>query len=78
MKLQLGRRMYTTFHTGRIQSCCYLALKKNLIYSEYICVFMYSYLSRLGVIYRHKLKHSLAAVPRKMVLLKFENIKKDE
>ena len=71
MKLQLFREIYTTFYTGRIQSCCYLALKKNLIYSKYVCLFMYSYLSRLGVIYRHKLKHSLVAVPRKMVLLKF-------
>ena len=32
----------------------------------------------LGVAYRPKLKHSLIGVPRKMVLLKFENIKKDE
>ena len=31
MKLQFGRRLHTTFHTARIQSCCYLALKKKLI-----------------------------------------------
>ena len=30
------------------------------------------------IIYRLKLKHSLLGVPRKMVLLKFENIKRDE
>ena len=34
--------------------------------------------SFLGVTYRHKLKHSLLGVPRKIVLLKFENIKRDE
>ena len=35
---------------------------------------MYSYVRVfLDVTYRHKLKHSLLGVPRKMVLLKFEN-----
>ena len=48
MKLQLGRRMHTTFHTGRIQSCCYLVLKKKLIYNELISHFMYSYVSLFG------------------------------
>ena len=32
----------------------------------------------LGVIFRHKLKHLLAGVPRKTVLLKFENVKRAE
>ena len=32
----------------------------------------------MGVTYRHKLQLSLLGVPRKMVLLKFENIKRDE
>ena len=31
-----------------------------------------------GVAYRHKLKHSLLGALRKMVLLIFENIKRDE
>ena len=40
---------------------------------------MYSYLRVfLGVTYRHKEKHSLLGFPRKVVLLKFENIKRDE
>ena len=40
---------------------------------------MYSYLRVfLGVTYKHKLKHSLLGVPRKMMLLKFENIKRDK
>ena len=39
--------------------------------------FMYSYLIVfLDVTYRHKLKHSLLDVPRKMVLLMFENKEK--
>ena len=32
----------------------------------------------LGVTFRQTLKHSLVGVPRKMVLLKFEIIKRDE
>ena len=32
----------------------------------------------LGLIFRHKLKHSLAGVPRKRVLLEFENVKRAE
>ena len=39
---------------------------------------MYSYVKFVGVTYRHKLKHSLLGVPRKMALLKFENVNKDE
>ena len=31
--------------------------------------------SFLGFTYRHKLKHSLLGVTRKMVLLKFENVR---
>ena len=75
MKLQLGRRLNTTIYTRRILSCCwYLAAKKKLIYNELIWHFMYSYLRVfLGVKYRHKLKHSLLGVLKKMVLLKFEN-----
>ena len=34
--------------------------------------------SFLGVTHRHKLKHSLSGVPRKMVLVKFENIKRND
>ena len=85
MKLQLGRRLHTTFYTGRIQRCCwylalrlwYLALKKKLIYNELIWYFMYLYFRVfLGVTYRHKLKQSLLGVPREMVLPKFENKEK--
>ena len=78
MELQLGKRLYTSFHTGIIESCRYLAPKKKLIYNKLIWYFMYLYLSFLGVAYRHKLKHSLLDVPRKIVLLKFENMKRDE
>ena len=78
MKLQLGRRLHTTFHAGRIQSCCYLAPKKKIIYNELIWHFMTFTWVFLGVTYRHKLNHSLLGFPRKMVLLKFENIKRDE
>ena len=59
------------------RSCWYLASKKKLIYNELIWHFLYSYLIVfLGVTYRHKLKHSLLGVPRKMVLLKFESKEK--
>ena len=82
MELELGRRLHTTFYTGKIQSCCWylapkllhLAPKKKLIYNELVWHFMYSYLGVfLGVTYRHKLKHWLLGVPRKMMLLKFES-----
>ena len=56
------------------RSCWYLPPKKKLIYNELIWHFMNSYLRvYLGLTYRHKLKHSLLGVPRKMVHLKFEN-----
>ena len=35
-------------------------------------------LELFGATFRHKLKHSLVGVPRKIVLLKFENIKRDK
>ena len=34
MKLQVGRGLHTSFHTGRIKNCCYLALKKKSIYKQ--------------------------------------------
>ena len=71
MKLQLSRRLNIAFYIERIRSCCYL------INNELILHFMYSYVKFLGVTYRHKLKHSLLGVPRKMVLLKFENVNRD-
>ena len=42
------------------------------------CLDIYHTWVILGAAYRHKLKHSLLGVPRKIVLLKFENIKRDE
>ena len=93
MNLHLGRRFHTTFYTRRIQSCCYLAHKKIYIYTyTYIYIYIYIYIYKvlrydvlcthtyvfLDVKCRHMLKHSLLGVPRKMLLLKFENLKSDE
>ena len=56
------------------RSCWYLAPTKKIIYNKLIWHFMYSYLRVFLVLtYKHKLKHSLLGVPRKMVFLKFEN-----
>ena len=68
-----GRPFQTTFYTETIQSCSYFPPGKKLFLSS-----LYDILCTHRLFFRHQLKDSLLGVPRKMVLLKFKNIKSDE
>ena len=59
--LQLGRCAHTAFQTRRMQSCCYLAPKKKLIYNKFIWHFIHSSII-LGNWY-----YFLFTIPRKVV-----------